>query len=1185
MRVLDAVPLTLEQLRGALLAVEPAVLLVPDRWLRRLIKQHRQVPAFGLQVPHADSYTLSREELLHLASPAELQLSAGASLPEHLILLPEPEPAVLAETAPALLLHDYWRRLFHARVHLALEQRLPPRPPPAVRNVHCTPPPLPADLRRRLLRLGMAAFDEIRVVLQDEQRLLPPGDERQAYLEFAALYLELRYFAPEQIQQHFPGLQKREQVDALLAEDVDADMLWQATRLAGAAERAPTPEAEAPTPEDAAPVEWVTEWLAEVPPVSQVEHRPLVRRAVQAQQRGNAVRAAVLLYRAAACGADTHEAARQQLLQLAARLQAALGLSAQENTGWRQLLPLLLPAAARRFWPVERRFLYDLQKICLDQERGVYALDSLGWLLSLGRRPLHRPLPLLQPVRAVKYLRRAAQRLPYLTLDPGPRHALSRLLEQAQLQAEERLRRQCRPVLRQALDQVCLAPANLPEEVARDKLIEELLDRIVAAGHLTLSDLRDALSRNQLKLPDLGACTGPAAAGPAVSTRWGQRLAGAVRASARAAMELAAGDPLLHLNRLLPQQLAGIYHRGEIYLRALQRLSSLAFGTVSGRFLTRFVAVPFGGAYVLLRGLDHLLYPLRHHLELHVHLARWPAIGLLGAFFLLLLNVAGFRQALGRALQRLARGLHYLFWIWPVWLWSLPWVQGVLHSPPCRFFRRYLLVPLLLGEAVRRGALWAGQDAVQAWGLAGGAFLTSVLFLASRWGRDLGEFLADNLVRLWQRLSLDLVPALVRWLLDFFHTLMELVARFLYTIDEWLLFRAGESRQLLLLKGIAGLLWFFLTYVIRFAVNVLIEPQINPIKHFPVVTVSHKLIWSLAIVLAPSVADLMGWEPAYALMVLSSIAWAIPGMFGFIAWELKENWYLYRANRPALLRPAALGPHGETLLRLLRWGFYSGTVPKLYRRYRRATRRQRWATAQRCRQALQHVAEAVHHFAERELVQLLLHSAAWAGQSVHLGPVLLAHNRLRLELLLPALSPQPLVLVFFEHAGWLLAGWEEAAALAALTPRQRVTLAAALLGLYQQAGVQLVQEQLEHCLPLAGRGFDLTSGDLILWPERLLGEVRYDLRAGSLLKPRWCPDEAAASLASPYPEKAPAPEKLLAELPVVPAHLLLFSQVPLRWSDWVAFWEQERITAAPLPELLPGWHVFPADRKSDECSI
>ena len=46
-------------------------------------------------------------------------------------------------------------------------------------------------------------------------------------------------------------------------------------------------------------------------------------------------------------------------------------------------------------------------------------------------------------------------------------------------------------------------PQNLPERVARKKLVEELLDQIGERGFLTMGDLRDAISRNNLKLPDL----------------------------------------------------------------------------------------------------------------------------------------------------------------------------------------------------------------------------------------------------------------------------------------------------------------------------------------------------------------------------------------------------------------------------------------------------------------------------------------------------------------------------------------------------------------------------------------------------------------------------------------------------------------------------------------------------------
>ena len=67
------------------------------------------------------------------------------------------------------------------------------------------------------------------------------------------------------------------------------------------------------------------------------------------------------------------------------------------------------------------------------------------------------------------------------------------------------------------------------------------------------------------------------------------------------------GDALLRADRRLAVALDGVYHRGEFYLRWMQRFSLLAFGTRTGRFLTRYLAMPFGGAYLVLAGLEHLV--------------------------------------------------------------------------------------------------------------------------------------------------------------------------------------------------------------------------------------------------------------------------------------------------------------------------------------------------------------------------------------------------------------------------------------------------------------------------------------------------------------------------------------------------------------------------------------------------
>ena len=59
--------------------------------------------------------------------------------------------------------------------------------------------------------------------------------------------------------------------------------------------------------------------------------------------------------------------------------------------------------------------------------------------------------------------------------------------------------------------------------------------------------------------------------------------------------------------------------------------------------------------------------------------------------------------------------------------------------------------------------------------------------------------------------------------------------------------------------------------------------------------------------------------------VVWTTIWLIPGVFGFLVWELKENWRLYAANRQTRLGKESIGHHGETMLQLLRPGFHSGT--------------------------------------------------------------------------------------------------------------------------------------------------------------------------------------------------------------------------------------------------------------------
>src|SRR5262249_39720655 len=135
-------------------------------------------------------------------------------------------------------------------------------------------------------------------------------------------------------------------------------------------------------------------------------------------------------------------------------------------------------------------------------------------------------------------------------------------------------------------------------------------------------------------------------------------------------------------------------------------------------------------------------------------------------------------------------------------------------------------------------------------------------------------------------------------------------------------------------------------------------------------------------------APFTGSVPAWALTVgvIIPTLWLLPGAFVFFFWELSENWRLFLANRSRRLRPVMVGRHGETVRQLLRPGFHSGTVPKLFAQLRKAEREAYrsgdWRPARTYRQGLHEVARSVQLFVERELVVLLRQSKSWPEPKV-----------------------------------------------------------------------------------------------------------------------------------------------------------------------------------------------------------
>ncbi|MHC5544340.1 hypothetical protein ACYOEI_39430, partial [Singulisphaera rosea] len=285
--------------------------------------------------------------------------------------------------------------------------------------------------------------------------------------------------------------------------------------------------------------------------------------------------------------------------------------------------------------------------------------------------------------------------------------------------------------------------------------------------------------------------------------------------------------------------------------------------------------------------------------------------------------------------------------------------------------------------------------------------LATNLLINSRTGQIVEEILVDEAVRTWRQLFQDLIPGLFRLVMATFDAILESVDRLLYAGDEWLRFRKGQTRLTLAVKVFLGAIWSCIAYLVRIYVNLLIEPQVNPIKHFPVVTVSHKVILPFSPHLARIfAAPLLPFGRVVAEFVAWPTVLLFPGVFGFLVWELKANWRLYEANRHEFLGKLIVGTHGETVGRLLRPGFHSGTLPKLFAKLRKSERRRlREGRGERAvlkqLEALHHVTHALERFVERDFLALVHRSRILGPLGIEAGHPTVSTNRIALSFSIP----------------------------------------------------------------------------------------------------------------------------------------------------------------------------------------
>lgn len=1134
----------------SLRSAETGIVVMDGRLLCRVIKRHRRIVGLGLQVPHSHCYWIRKSDLFELCSVDEVGTSKEG-LPDDVLLLPRPKGADLYAKAQDEVLTKIWRSAFHARVHRAVEELFE-------KGTFDD-----AKLRARIDRIGQTELDEIRRVLRSDDMLLPPIDDRAVYNELAALLLELSHFAPGLIPRYFPTLRDVPRALAVITEDLDAAALLAKTRPEGAKEPkkgVSAKDSTTPTYSALPALDILPSFVARRATTAQAAQK-LVLRADEARVEKNHVRSVLLRFAAIAAAGEEQEvklraAIRADLETLGARLDSALVAPGETTlpapTPWTSsLLPLAATANERQAlrYPVEARLLYDLQRACVAHERGASAVDIVTWALSLGKRPIVRKLPATRVLKIARHLRSALAKLRHVEMPSADRRLLARLLRGAMRRAEENVRITLRPVLEGTLDAVGLKPTSVPERVARKKVVEELCDQVVARGFLSIAELRDALSRNQLKLGDVGLPN-----------------------------ELVFGDSLLLADRSLDIALDGVYRRGEIYLRLLQKVSSLFFGTKLGRFLTLFVILPVGGAYVALEGLSHILALGAKPLHLHPpHLVDYIPVAVTSVILFGLLHSEGLRSAGKRLLSLLGQTLASVFIKLPKWVLNLAPIRRILESGLARALGRYVIMPFVLATVLYLATpLHDVGGAIGPLGAAG-VFVAASILLNTRLGLVVQEVVLDQLAELWEALKHRALPGLFRLIMGIFRAMLELSERMLYRVDEWLRFRDGDRRALIPIKAGLGFVWFFVAYVIRLYVTLLIEPEINPVKHFPVVTVAQKMCLSI-------LEDMLRFMN-HALAPLGSViggtiagttVFLFPSVFGFLVWELKENFKLYRKNRATNLAPVAIGHHGETVGTLMRPGFHSGTVPKLYAKIRTAARKAELddslgkpsvhSSLRGFQESLDDVKEAVKHAVDREVSLLLDACTRFKAGRVAVKSIELGSNRMRVELTCEPLSKASCFVSFEEQSGKLVASIVEPGFVDMLPqPDQRVLFENALAGFYRVAGVDLVREQIRAALG-SDMPYDISDEGLVVWPdEHFRTELVYRLDAS------FSGPIVAAVVRGDPPKTPPHPLDL---------RKILFHDQHVAWADWISAWREDRPTTEPVPRVLFGTSILPASRSS-----
>ncbi|BBM84740.1 hypothetical protein [Candidatus Uabimicrobium amorphum] len=581
-----------------------------------------------------------------------------------------------------------------------------------------------------------------------------------------------------------------------------------------------------------------------------------------------------------------------------------LNLDERDRADFQDFINYLSAKIRRERWSTERFILLDLENAYIDGNTKFCELSIRSWLFSFGKEKLITPLLYNGQMRRLKHLRSAYKKTQKMKLE---QHLLEKYVDtvrKALDKTKQKISEQIKPVVTAAMEEQNFPCKTLDQKMAFHKVRQGYLNIIGEDGYSYFARLRDLVSRNRMALENLET------------------------------KQVFTGDQLIKLDRLLGKKLRGIHRPAELYIHFLQIVSAMFFGTPTGRFMCKFFFFPFGGAVILMV----LLQILLEHFMPNIDLISGPYILSTGVvlqlFFYVEHSRTWLKKFIWKPIKYVGTAPIQLLRKFPTVIQKtliLPFTGSVILFSALyfRFHREILLYkPAHWSHAYYYEIIYTA------------CVVIAFIFFNSRLGIIVKNTFIEFIALIVQALGRGVLLRFLSFLLYLSRITLEKIEHASYIVSDYLRLIYGARYTTSLFKAIMALIWFPLAYIITLYIVLFLEPQINPLK-FPIVSITYKLllvfpeVYLQLIFMIQNIANAM-LPPIMAYTFAWFTGFVFTGLFGFLSWELKENWQLYKENWRKSIAPNRIGRKGKTIVQFLRPGFHSGTIPHLFDKLRHA---------------------------------------------------------------------------------------------------------------------------------------------------------------------------------------------------------------------------------------------------------